>query len=162
MKVAITTTGNTLESAVDERFGRAANFIVVNLDDESFVVIDNSANAEASAGAGVQAAQNIVDAGAEWILTGSMGPKAFAVIEGAGVKVGTGASGTVRDVISKFKDGAFDAIGNEQCGPSGVGKGGGGMGAGGGMGRGGGMGGGGMGRGGGRGRGGGGMGRGRR
>jgi predicted Fe-Mo cluster-binding NifX family protein len=137
MKIAVSSTGNTLESPVDERFGRAAYFLVVNLDDDSFEVIDNGANAAAAGGAGVQAAQNVIDTGVEWIITGSVGPKAFAVMQNSGTKIGTGASGTVRDVIVKFKDGGFVPIDQGQCGPSGVGKGGGGGGGrGGGRGRG--------------------------
>ena len=107
MKIAVTSTGNDLDSPVDERFGRAAYFIIFNTDDESFEAVDNSANVAASHGAGGQAAQTIADKGVEWLLTGHVGPRAYATINSAGIKISSGASGTVREVLKRFKDGEF-------------------------------------------------------
>ena len=122
MKVAVTATGPTLDSPVDEHFGRAPYFLIVNLEDESFEAIDNSANAAGFSGVGLQAGQMVAEKGVDWVITGVVGPKAYSVLEGAGVKIAIGASGTVRDTITRFNEGGFEATTWEQCGPQGIGK----------------------------------------
>ena len=107
MKIAVTSTGPGIDSAVDERFGRARYFIVVDLDTEKVESIDNTANVEAMQGAGIQAAQEVARKGAQWILTGHVGPKAYQALSTAGVSIGTGAAGTVRETIDRFREGEF-------------------------------------------------------
>ena len=96
MKIAITSKGKDLDAEMDPRFGRAVYFIVYDTDDGSFSVIDNEKNLNAERGVGVQAGQMVVSAGAGVLITGNCGPKAFRVLSTAGVKVYTGAEGTVK------------------------------------------------------------------
>ena len=56
MKVAVTSSGKSLDSAVDPRFGRAAYFLIVDTDSLDFEVVDNADNINAFKGAGIQAA----------------------------------------------------------------------------------------------------------
>jgi len=153
MKIAISSTGPSLDAEVEPRFGRCPYFIIVDPASGEFEALENLAAGNAS-GAGVQAAQMVVDAGAEAIVTGSVGPKAANVLQAAGVKAYTGKSGTVRQVMATYQSGEGRAASPPSYGstgtPSGAGMGGGGRGMGGG-GRGMGGGGRGMGRGGGRG-----------
>ena len=109
MKIAITSTGPDLESAVDERFGRARYILITDPQANDFEVIDNSADSTARQGAGVQAAQMMADNGVGWVLTGHVGPKAFQVLNMAGIKIGTGTSGTCREVLERFRRGEFTA-----------------------------------------------------
>lgn len=104
MKIAITSSGETLESKVDLRFGRATGFIIYNLENDSYKAVDNAQNLNAMQGAGIQAAQNVVNEDVDAIITGHCGPKAFMVLNNAGVKIYTGAEGTVKEVIEKFKN----------------------------------------------------------
>ena len=62
MKIAVTSTGPGMDSAVDERFGRARYILIVDPETEEFESVDNAANVEALQGAGVQAAQEVVGA----------------------------------------------------------------------------------------------------
>lgn len=105
MKIAVTSQGKELESPVDPRFGRAAYIIIVDSETSNFEVIDNKENINALKGAGIQAASNISNKGAEVLLTGFCGPNAFKTLQAAGVKVANDASGTVREAVKAFLDG---------------------------------------------------------
>ncbi len=103
MKIVVTAQGETLESPVDPRFGRARFFILTDPDTKGFSVVDNTQNLGAPQGAGIQAAKRVADLGADVIITGQVGPKAFAALQAGGVKVYMGATGTVTDAIEQFK-----------------------------------------------------------
>ena len=104
MKIAITSTGNTLDSQVDPRFGRAAYFIIVDTETMDFHPIENE-SAAAAGGAGISSAKAITDAGAQAILTGNCGPNAQRTLSAAAVKLYTGITGTVQEAIELFKSG---------------------------------------------------------
>ena len=104
MKIAITSTGQTLDSQVDPRFGRAAYFIIVDTETMEFETIENQ-NVNASGGAGVNSAKVVIDAGAQAVLTGNCGPNAQRTLSAAGVKLYTDVSGTVSEAIELFKTG---------------------------------------------------------
>ena len=55
MKLVITTTGEGLDAPMDRRFGRAAAFLVYDLEAETYAVIGNDQNLQAAQGAGIQA-----------------------------------------------------------------------------------------------------------
>ena len=105
MKIAVTAGGKTLEAQVDQRFGRAPLFILYDTETKGFQAIDNGQNLNASQGAGIQAAETVSRLGAECLLTGHCGPKAFRTLSAAGVRVYNGATGTVADAIAAFEAG---------------------------------------------------------
>jgi len=113
MKIAITSTGETLGFNVDQRFGRAAFFIVVDTETMDFAAIENG-NVAASGGAGIGSAKVVIDAGAEAVLTGNCGPNAECTLIAAGVKLYTGVTGTVAEAIELFKSGKL----TQAAGPS--------------------------------------------
>ena len=108
MKLAITSTGKELDSNLDPRFGRSAYFMIVDPETMAFEVVENSENLKLSQGAGIQAGKTIVDNHVDVVITGHCGPKAFKVLQQAGVKVVTGAGGTVTDAITQFNDGQLE------------------------------------------------------
>jgi predicted Fe-Mo cluster-binding NifX family protein len=108
MKIAISACGNGWDHQVDERFGRAAGFFVVDTTDNATSYIDNGANTEAGHGAGTGAARSVVDAGVSVVVTGRIGPKAGAVLRAAGVNVMTGVGRTsVREAYEQYQRGAL-------------------------------------------------------
>ncbi|MBT7166155.1 MAG: NifB/NifX family molybdenum-iron cluster-binding protein [Victivallales bacterium] len=109
MKIAVSTSGTTLGSPVDPRFGRAAGFLVVDLDSDETEYIENTQNLRAAQGAGIQTAQNVANTGAEVVLTGHCGPKAFRVLGSAGVALHVGAEGTVAEALARFQTGDWEA-----------------------------------------------------
>ena len=147
-KICVTSSGSTLDSMIDPRFGRCAYFIIADPETLDFEAVANEA-AMTSGGAGIRAAQTVTSMNIEAVLTGSVGPNAFPALKEAGVRVLAGVSGTVRSAIESYNKNMLQELATP--GPSNVGKGQGGPGRGLGMGYGYGMGRG-MGRGGGRGR----------
>ena len=111
MKIAVTSTGRTLESAMDPRFGRAEFFIVVDTETMAFEVRENSQNLDLPQGAGIQAGKNVADTGARAVITGNLGPKAYHVLNAAGIRTVTGVSGTVQEAVRRFKAGELEDAG---------------------------------------------------
>ena len=151
MKIAVTSTGPTLDDKVEARFGRCAYFLIVDTDTMQSEALENP-NIALGGGAGIQSAQLMSEKGVIAVLTGNCGPNAFNVFGQAGVQVIVGVNGSVRNAVEQFKAGTFSsasgpnvashfgmnvAIGQTITGPIGQG---GGMGLGTGGGRGGGMG----------------------
>jgi predicted Fe-Mo cluster-binding NifX family protein len=104
MKICVSATSNSLDAPVDPRFGRCPHFLIIDLDTMQFEAIPNRAS-NAMGGAGIQAAQIIVSKGVKVLITGNVGPNAFQALSAAGVQIITGAYGTVREVIEKYKRG---------------------------------------------------------
>jgi predicted Fe-Mo cluster-binding NifX family protein/predicted DNA-binding protein (UPF0251 family) len=106
-KIAVTTEGPTLDDRVDPRFGRAAGFAIV--DPETMTVVsyvDNGGSQALAQGAGIQAAENVANAGATVLLTGYVGPKAFAALQAAGIGIGQDVDNlTVREAVEQYKAG---------------------------------------------------------
>ena len=104
MKVAISAAGKNLESTIDERFGRCRYFIILETDDMSYEVIENT-NADLSTSAGIQSASLVASKGVEAVITGNCGPKAMQVFAATTIKVIIGQHGMIKDVVEKFKRG---------------------------------------------------------
>jgi predicted Fe-Mo cluster-binding NifX family protein len=111
MKLAITAQGTEMDSAVDSRFGRARHFLLVDSETGQFTAHDNIQNLNAPQGAGIQSAQAIARLGAQALLTGNVGPKAFATLQAAGIPVYTGATGTVAQAVEAFRAGQLQRAG---------------------------------------------------
>ena len=109
MKVAITSTGTSLDSNVDPRFGRCAYFIIYDIDSDTFEFIENTSR-QAMGGAGIQAGQLMASKNVGAVITGNFGPNAFRVLEAAKIKMYSGVSGTVREAIEKYKNGQLTEI----------------------------------------------------
>ena len=107
MKVAISITGESLESPLDPRFGRAARFLLYDLDAGLARLVENDEARAASQGAGIQAAEMVVRAGASAVVTGHCGPKAFQVLRQAGVKVYTLPATSAAEALGKLRAGTL-------------------------------------------------------
>jgi predicted Fe-Mo cluster-binding NifX family protein len=110
MKVAITTKGANLGCMIDTRFGRAEHILIVDTQSGVCDVHDNSSTTDASSGAGVRTGKAVADLGAEAVITGHVGPKAFQVLHAAGVDVYTVAAGTAQDALRAFEAGQLEAV----------------------------------------------------
>ncbi len=105
MKIAFSTSGADLSAPLDTRFGRAPKFLVYDTATSGFSIVDNAQNLNAAQGAGIQSAQNVASSGAEALVSGHCGPKAFAVLSAAGIKVYACKAATVDEALQLYKDG---------------------------------------------------------
>ncbi len=104
MKICISSSGNNLESPLDPRFGRCLYFIFVDTENDDFKAVSN-AGVNAMRGAGVQAAQTVINEGVESVITGNVGPNSFGVLNSSGIKIFQASPGMkIKDVLEDFKN----------------------------------------------------------
>jgi predicted Fe-Mo cluster-binding NifX family protein len=109
MKICITSTGPSLDSEVDPRFGRCRYFIFADSEGLAFEPVENP-NIGASGGAGIQSAQLVANKGANLLITGQVGPNAYTTLQAAGIKIVTSVTGRVEDVLERWKKGDFSTF----------------------------------------------------
>jgi predicted Fe-Mo cluster-binding NifX family protein len=107
MKIAISSEAMNLDANVDPRFGRARCFIFYDTDTDAFEAHSNEQVLNLPQGAGIQAAQQVIDRGTEVLLTGHCGPNAFRTLQAGGVKVILDVQGVVKKAIGQLKNGAL-------------------------------------------------------
>ncbi|HHX77864.1 MAG TPA: dinitrogenase iron-molybdenum cofactor biosynthesis protein, partial [Firmicutes bacterium] len=94
MKIAVSAMGDTLESSLDPRFGRAQYFIIVEPEQAGNAAVINNTSLPAG-GAGIATAQLLADKGVEAVITGNVGPNAMKVLKAAGIDIYRGTTATV-------------------------------------------------------------------
>jgi len=109
MKIAFTTSGHNMSSPMDQRFGRAKKFLVYDTDAKDFIVIENESQFAAQ-GAGIKAAETVAKSGAKFGVTGECGPKAFAALRLAGIKVYSSQANTVEESLDLYMAGRLEEI----------------------------------------------------
>lgn len=105
MKIAISVSGNTIDSLFDARFGRASAYCIVDTESDEWTTHENP-SLGAVGGAGVQAAQFITELGAKAVVSGAFGPNAASTLQAAGVAMyiaPTDHASTARDLLALFK-----------------------------------------------------------
>lgn len=103
IRIAVSSTGESMDSPIDPRFGRCSYFVVI---DESggHRAVQNLGQALGN-GAGIQAAQQIVDLGVDAVITGDVGPNAFRVLDAGGITTYVGCAGTVGSALESYRRG---------------------------------------------------------
>ncbi len=80
MKVAITSAGNSLESTIDERFGRCAYFVVYDTESTSVEFIPNP-NKDAEEAAGPATVQIVASRNVSKVVSGEFGMKIKSLLD---------------------------------------------------------------------------------
>ncbi len=112
MKIVVTAYGKDLSSKTDRSFGRAKWFILADTETGAFEAHSNEQNVNAAQGAGIQAAQNVSNLGAEAVLTGNVGPNAFRTLSAASIRIFIIKEDmTVEQAISEWKNGTLEETG---------------------------------------------------
>jgi predicted Fe-Mo cluster-binding NifX family protein len=110
MKVAISSAGCDLSSAMDARFGRAKYFVVADTETNETEAHDNAQNLNAAQGAGIQTAQNVAALGVQAVVSGNVGPKAFRTLTAAGIKMYLCGEGSVAEALRRFRAGELKEL----------------------------------------------------
>ncbi len=101
MKIAIPVDEKSLESNVCISFGRTPYFLIYDTDTKESVFLDNSAVAS-TGGAGIKAAQTIVDNKTNVLLTPRLGENAADVFKAAEIKIYKTTTASAKDNIDAF------------------------------------------------------------
>jgi len=116
MKIVISAKGKEPESEVDPRFGRASCFLVFDAESGAWQAVDNASAVSAAHGAGIQSAETVCRLGANAVISGHVGPKAFTVLAAGGIKVYRGDARTAREAVEAFQHGQLPEL-NDSNGP---------------------------------------------
>jgi predicted Fe-Mo cluster-binding NifX family protein len=100
-RIAMTSTGKTLEDPIDMRFGRCPYYLLIESDD-SVKAISNCAR-NAGGGAGIQAAQQVVNEDVDVVITGEIGPNAFQVLSAANIEIVLASPGRGTEILKEYR-----------------------------------------------------------
>lgn len=106
MKIAIPVNNNAIDSGVCISFGRAPYFMIYDNATSEYTFLENTA-AENQGGAGIKAAQIVVDSKAEVLLTPRAGENAAKVIEAANITMYHTIDGSIQDNLDAFQKGTL-------------------------------------------------------
>ena len=110
MKIAVTSNGVDLDAPTSPVFGRCQTYILVDTETMSYEAVANPA-LSAGGGAGIQAAQYVIERGVQAVVTGNVGPNAFGVFRAAGIPVYQFRGGTVRQAVEAHVEGSLASAG---------------------------------------------------
>jgi predicted Fe-Mo cluster-binding NifX family protein len=109
MKIVVTAQGNTLDAPTSPRFGRCPIYILIETETMAFEALPNPA-ASAAGGAGIQAAQFVIEQGAQAVLSGNLGPNAMQVLKAANIPAYLIGEGSVQQAVEAYKAGQLQAM----------------------------------------------------
>ena len=119
MKIAISAFSDSLDQQVNPVFGRCAGYIIVEVEGKeikSHTFVQNQA-ATAATGAGIAAAQTVIEQGVQAVISGNIGPNASMVLQQSGIKIYQVYDLTVKDAIQQLVDGKLQEM-NQPSAPS--------------------------------------------
>ncbi len=108
MKIAVSTNGGGLEDTVSPVFARAPTFTIAEIENgeiKDVRVMQNPA-AMAGGGAGIQAAQMLVNEGVRAVIAGNFGPNASGILAQSGIAMISSAGTKVEDAVKSAEKGA--------------------------------------------------------
>jgi len=109
-KIAICSSGFSPASQVDERFGRCSCFMIWDPDINAYTALQNTGG-ESAHGAGTGATQALLQKEVGIVISQRVGPKAFAVLQQAGIKVLSGAAGkSVAAALQSYHNGELQEL----------------------------------------------------
>ena len=79
MKIAVMSSGKSIESLVSDRFARSPYIIIYKSDSNNYVAIENTGS-QSKESAGPQTAELIIKTGIDILLTKEIGVKAYSVL----------------------------------------------------------------------------------
>jgi len=108
MKIAISTGEENVRALLNPRFGRCEFFALYDTETKEWKFIPNSGSLEGK-GAGIKAAQLVIEQNVDVLLTGDLGPNAADLIAEAGIKVYSLPEITLEEAVAEFEKGNLAA-----------------------------------------------------
>jgi len=109
MKIAISSVGNNSEALVDLRFGRCSYFQIYDLESGEVKYIENQGSTTGG-GAGIAAAQQVLDEEVDVVVTGNVGPNAYNIFDKSEIKLYKTSVVSVKESLDKYKQGELEEI----------------------------------------------------
>jgi predicted Fe-Mo cluster-binding NifX family protein len=109
MKIVIPVDDKTMDTNVCISFGRTPYFLIYDTESKESTFLDNEA-ASSQGGAGILAAQSIVDKGADALLTPRCGQNAADVINAANIKIYKTIGDSLKDNLYAFNKGELKLL----------------------------------------------------
>ncbi|KGP76276.1 dinitrogenase iron-molybdenum cofactor biosynthesis protein [Desulfosporosinus sp. Tol-M] len=109
MKIAIPVDDKSMETNVCMSFGRTPYFLIYDTETRENIFLDNSA-AASQGGAGIKAAQTVVDNQVRALLTPRCGENAAEVIKAADIKIYKTVNDSIQDNIDAFNEGKLSLL----------------------------------------------------
>jgi len=114
LKIAVASEGTDLNAQLVHKFGTSAYLIIVDPETFEFETIPNPGASERR-GAGLQAAVLAIGKEVDVVLTAYASPAVQKHLSDAGISLISGLSGTVKQVVERYKQGEFEQlVGGEQ------------------------------------------------
>ena len=106
MRIAFSTKGNSWDSSMDPRFGRAEMFLIYDEEKDALEEIDNKETDGMDHGVGPQTVKKMLSLSVDVIVTGNgAGEKALAILKKSNVKMYTGAGDmTLKEAYTAYKN----------------------------------------------------------
>ncbi len=108
MKICVATSNQGgLQDLVSSNFGRCPTYTIIEVDGKNIKSTEVAQNPgfSAGSGAGIQAAQAVVDDGCNVVIAGAVGPNAFEVLSMAKLDVRECAGVTVQKALEEYLQG---------------------------------------------------------
>ncbi|MGO0122594.1 NifB/NifX family molybdenum-iron cluster-binding protein [Desulfothermobacter acidiphilus] len=101
-KIAIAALGDSPDAAFSRHFATATHFLIYDTASGDLEAVENPAR-DLPAGRGVAVADLLIGKGVKGVVTGLIGPRPFARLQEAGIKVYPGPRIKVQEVINAIK-----------------------------------------------------------
>jgi predicted Fe-Mo cluster-binding NifX family protein len=109
MKIAISAKGKITDDLMDMRFGRCEYFQIHDTELKAVKVLENKGQL-ASGGAGIVAANKLIDENIDVIITGNLGPNAFELVEKSDIKAYRCDSTSIKSALDKYNNNELQEI----------------------------------------------------
>lgn len=109
MKIAISAKGKITDDSLDPRFGRCEYFQIYDTEVKATKIVKNKGQ-EASGGAGIAAANQLIEEEVDVIITGSLGPNAFEIIEKTDIKAYKCDNIAISEALEKYNNNELEEI----------------------------------------------------
>jgi predicted Fe-Mo cluster-binding NifX family protein len=109
--ISVVRNGEGLNASMDDRFGRAEGFVLVDRESGQLIETIDNASVNASRGAGAATANMLKSAGVGAVISGRFGPKAFDALRALGIETWIAPPGiNAADALRMLNDGQLERM----------------------------------------------------